>query len=50
MPECEECGSHVTHAYARAFGNNDGEVHGCLECKPNYEAMNAASEYGGRTL
>lgn len=29
---CEECGSFVTREFARVFGNNRNEVHGCLEC------------------
>ncbi len=29
---CESCGSFVTKDFARVFGNNDGQVFGCLEC------------------
>lgn len=31
MPECGNCGSHVTKDFVRVFGCN-GEVNGCVEC------------------
>lgn len=32
MPECKECGAHVTPDFVRVFGV-DGEVHGCTNCE-----------------
>jgi len=31
MPDCENCGRHVTSDFLRVFGV-DGEVHGCPNC------------------
>lgn len=30
--ECRNCGSYVTSAFARVFGDNNDRVHACLEC------------------
>lgn len=32
MPQCKECRSHVSEAFARVFGDRNGEVHACPEC------------------
>lgn len=32
MPECENCGSHVTNDFHRVFSDNNGVLHGCIEC------------------
>jgi len=32
MPACEGCGAFVSSDFARVMGDNDGNVHGCLEC------------------
>ena len=32
MRECEACGAPVSDAFARVFGDNQGEVHACPEC------------------
>ena len=32
MPECQNCGEFVTREFAKVFGTNDDEVHGCLDC------------------
>jgi hypothetical protein len=29
---CRSCGSYVTSAFARVFGNNKDQVYACLEC------------------
>lgn len=29
---CQNCGSYVTSAFARVFGDNQDHVHACLEC------------------
>lgn len=31
--QCRNCGSFVTPQFARVYGNNDDEVHGCLRCQ-----------------
>ena len=33
MKRCQNCGSTVTEDYARVFGDNDNQVHGCTECE-----------------
>lgn len=33
MPECKQCGSHLTERYVAIFGNRDDEVENCLHCK-----------------
>ena len=32
MPSCDNCGAHVTPTFKRARSDNDGVLHGCLEC------------------
>jgi len=29
---CRNCGSYVTSAFARVFGDNEDHVYACLEC------------------
>ncbi|MGM0592756.1 MAG: DUF7563 family protein [Halobacteriota archaeon] len=29
---CRNCHSYVSQQFARVFGNNDDEVHACIEC------------------
>lgn len=29
---CNNCGAFVTQRFSRVFGDNDGEVYGCLDC------------------
>lgn len=33
---CSRCGSAVSHSFVRVFGL-EGEVHGCLDCRPRRE-------------
>ncbi|MGQ3723568.1 DUF7563 family protein [Natrialba aegyptia] len=30
---CQNCGAHHTEQYARVFGNNDGVLYNCSECR-----------------
>ena len=32
MPSCDNCGAYVTPKFKRARSDNDGVLHGCLEC------------------
>lgn len=43
MPQCDNCGAHLTPEYVRVFGV-DGEVPACLHCTTNTEAREAARE------
>lgn len=43
MPECQGCGAHVSTRFARVMGDNNGEVHACLNCSSNA----LGSEAGG---
>lgn len=33
MPECDNCGRHVTHDYLRVFADNSGILHSCPVCQ-----------------
>ena len=43
MPECQSCGGFVTERFARVFGNNQDEVHGCLDCMSNTDVKNGGA-------
>lgn len=32
MPECNNCGQFVTTDFVRVFGDDNGELTGCLHC------------------
>lgn len=32
MPECLNCGSHVTERFCRVFGDNSDNIYRCFEC------------------
>lgn len=32
MPECDNCGGHVSRRYYRVRKGNDGALHGCPAC------------------
>ena len=32
MPQCDECGEHVTPDFHRVFADNDGILYGCPAC------------------
>lgn len=34
---CRNCGSFITRRFTQVFGDNEGEVYGCLSCKPSTE-------------
>jgi hypothetical protein len=34
---CDNCGSHVSDAFTRVFGDNDGRLHQCLSCSTTRE-------------
>ncbi|WP_117595699.1 MULTISPECIES: DUF7563 family protein [Haloprofundus] len=36
-PRCSNCGRHVTPQFARVFGDNIDDVHGCLDCTTSRE-------------
>lgn len=40
MPECTNCGSHVTPDFHRVFAGNDGQLHGCPACMDTTEIIN----------
>lgn len=35
MPQCTNCGTHVTGMFARVFGDNEDTIHRCMNCAPN---------------
>lgn len=40
MPQCDECGMHVTPDFQRVFADNEGVVHGCPSCMTMTEIKN----------
>lgn len=36
MPECNNCGEHVTDKFVRVFGDENNVVHSCQECGELY--------------
>lgn len=32
MPVCNACGTFVTSRFARVFGDNEDNIHGCRDC------------------
>lgn len=53
MPQCDNCGAHVSPAFKRARSDNDSVLHGCPECtSPATRARDCAgvdSDYQQRT-
>ena len=43
MPHCLNCESFVTTDFARVFGDQDDEVHACLECSSGSERTGDAT-------
>jgi hypothetical protein len=37
MPECHNCGRHVSDAYARVNADRDGVVRSCPNCNAEYQ-------------
>jgi hypothetical protein len=37
VPECRRCGSFVTQEFTRVFGDNEGQVDGCVDCRSTRE-------------
>lgn len=35
MPRCKECGSFISNQFVKVFGNNEGDVYGCMDCGVN---------------
>ena len=32
MNRCQNCNSYISFRFARVFGNNDDQVHACINC------------------
>jgi len=43
MRSCESCGSEVSSDYARVFGDNQGQVHACPDCRSQSAVLNGAA-------
>lgn len=46
MPECSNCGSHITPDFARVFGDRDDDIHGCPSCSTYAELKDGAGARG----
>jgi hypothetical protein len=46
MPRCRNCENHVTEQFARVFGDNEDEVHNCIDCTSNAELYDGAGSAG----
>lgn len=42
MARCRNCDSHVTVQFARVFGDNQNEVHSCIDCATNRDLYDGA--------
>ncbi|WP_425498425.1 DUF7563 family protein [Natrinema soli] len=42
MPECSNCGAHVTEQYKRVFADNTGTLHACPNCRSQCERYHGA--------
>lgn len=42
MPRCRNCDSHVTERFARVFGDNQDDVHNCIDCATNRDLYDGA--------
>ncbi|WP_455363929.1 DUF7563 family protein [Natronococcus wangiae] len=42
MPECSNCGSHVTEQYKRVFADNTGTLYACPNCRDQHERYHGA--------
>lgn len=40
MPQCDECGHHVTADFHRVFADNQGTLYGCPACMSMTEIKN----------
>lgn len=47
MPRCRNCESHVTEQFARVFGDNQDDVHNCIDCTSNRDLYDGAGSVGG---
>ena len=42
-PQCQHCGTDVTHQYARVFGDQDDVVHRCPSCDSTHRRWHGSS-------
>ena len=35
MPECENCGSHISERFKLVFGDESGAIYACVNCSAN---------------
>lgn len=36
MKTCDNCGAHVTDSFHRVYSDNDGRLHACVTCCPQW--------------
>jgi hypothetical protein len=41
MPECDNCGSHVSAAFRRCFADRNGTLHACPNCETKQDIARA---------
>ncbi len=44
---CRNCHSYVSQQFARVFGNNEDEVHACIECSTLHALREGEGGYRG---
>ncbi len=44
MPECDNCGGHVSDRFARVFADDRGRLAACLECSANAGIASASRD------
>jgi len=35
MPQCDNCGEHISERFKRVFGDRAGNIYACLHCSAN---------------
>lgn len=40
MPTCENCDGHVSERFRAVFGDNEGRIHACFECRTRTGLLN----------
>ena len=48
LNRCQRCHSYISYQFARVFGDNNDQVHGCPNCEKLHALREGEGGYGGR--